>query len=190
MFLMNYMCYVLTEVLDFSSIFALFVCALLCGHYGHSSLSEEAQAFAEQLSEFFSYCAEAFVFGYFGLTAVGYLMDPDIFSLNLILFYEVILIASRFIAVLGLKLLLMTFRLHHSSVKLRHLCVIGLAGCMRGAIAYALILRAVPPVVEQTKQEKMLVSTVLGIVLINCLVFGGLFPVILGLLNVQPEIEE
>lgn len=53
-----------------------------------------------------------------------------------------------------------------------------MAGCMRGTIAYALILRAVPPEDDQSHVDRIMVTTVLGIVLVNCLVFGGMFPVV------------
>ena len=35
-----------------------------------------------------------------------------------------------------------------------------MAGCMRGTIAYALILRAVPPVDEQSHVDTIMVTTV------------------------------
>merc|ERR1712216_62241 len=104
--LLNYTCYVLAEVCEISSIFALFLCALLCGHYAKHSLSEEARAFSSELSEFIAYVAEAFVFGYFGLTAVAYVSEPRYFSLTLIAMYLGCIIAARFLATLLLMLLL------------------------------------------------------------------------------------
>lgn len=56
--------------------------------------------------------------------------------------------------------------------------MVAMAGCMRGTIAYALILRAVPPEDDQSHVDRIMVTTVLGIVLVNCLVFGGMFPVV------------
>ncbi|CAK0888088.1 unnamed protein product [Prorocentrum cordatum] len=185
MLLLNYICYVLTEMCEFSSIFALFVCSLLCGHYAQTSLSEEAQEFADQISEFLAYCAEAFVFGYFGMTAVGYLMEPSQFSPTLILFYSLLIVLSRALTVLTISVLLRVVRIHHLSLRWNHMAVIMMAGCMRGAIAYALILKAVPPAGQQSPQQVVMVSTVLGIVLLNCLVFGGLFPVVMRRLGIQ-----
>lgn len=185
-YLLNYSCYVVTDLCGFSSIFALFICALLCGHYARYSLSEDARVFANEFAETLSYIAEAFVFGYFGLTAVTYLRDPDSFSLPLIVFYVAVVVVVRFVSVAWLALSLRVLRCGQKlALDRKELCVIALAGCMRGTIAFALILRAMPPDQEQTLKETVLISTVLGIVLINCLVFGGLFPLVLRCLGIS-----
>lgn len=185
-YLMNYLCYVLTELFGFSSIFALFLCALLCGHYAKYSLSHEAREFAKEFAETLSYSAEAFVFGYFGLTAVTYLRDPSSFSLPLIFFYVLVVVVVRFVSVAWLAAGLRVLRCGQKlSLDRRELCVIALAGCMRGTIAYALILRAMPDDSLQTPKDTILVTTVLGIVLVNCLVFGGLFPIVLRCLGIS-----
>jgi len=56
---------------------------------------------------------------------------------------------------------------------------------MRGTIAFALILRSVPPDGMRHQAETVMVTTVLGIVLTNCLVFGGAFPLALRLLGLH-----
>jgi len=189
--MLNYACYVIAEIIDISSIFALFVCALLCSHYAQHALSHEAQSFVCEVAEFISYMAEAFVFGYFGLTAVAYLSDPSSFSIKLILFYSACIILARATAV---TLLVASLRLLRCGEVLaltrKEWCLVAFAGCMRGTIAYALILRAMPPHQNQTPIETVLISTVLGIVLINCLVFGGLFPVVLGLLGIRAQTQD
>ena len=42
----------------------------------------------------------------------------------------------------------------------KELCMVCMAGCMRGTIAYALILRAVPPEDEQSHVDRIMVTTV------------------------------
>ena len=44
----------------------------------------------------------------------------------------------------------------------KELCMVCMAGCMRGTIAYALILRAVPPEDEQSHVDRIMVTTVWG----------------------------
>ena len=180
----NYACYIVAEILDFSSIFSLFVCALLCGHYAKHSLSADARHLSTEMAEFFSYMAEAFVFGYFGLTAVPFLEKPSSFSPMLIVGYSLCIVAARFGAVLLLTLILRLLRCgQRHAIQPRELCVVSLAGCMRGTIAFALIHRAVPPDGLRHRTETVMVTTVLGIVLMNCLVFGGAFPLALRLLG-------
>jgi hypothetical protein len=65
--------------------------------------------------------------------------------------------------------------------------LIAFSGCMRGVIAYALILHALPDQDRQSAAQTIMVSTVLGIVLLNCLVFGGLFPCVLSALKIGPQ---
>ncbi|CAJ1389990.1 unnamed protein product [Effrenium voratum] len=186
----NYACYILTEVCEFSSIFALFVSSVLSGHYASYGMSEEAQAFASELAELMAYMAESVVFGYFGLTAVAYTSTEKHsgFQVRLIMYYIVCIVGARLVSVV---LLACTMRLlkcgRRLSLSPKELCIVAMAGCMRGTIAYALILRAVPPEDDQTHLDRVMVTTVLGIVLVNCLVFGGLFPVVMRLLNMRPR---
>eukprot|EP00434_Breviolum_minutum_P009741 symbB.v1.2.008573.t2/scaffold511.1/size325556/20 len=142
----NYACYILTEVCEFSSIFALFE------------------------------------------HAVG-------FQFRLIFYYIVCIVGARVVSIsllaLAMKLLKCGERLALSG---KELCMVCMAGCMRGTIAYALILRAVPPVDEQSHVDTIMVTTVfpggrLGIVLVNCLLFGALFPLAMKFLKLEPRPE-
>lgn len=187
--LLNYSCYIVAELYDLSAVCALFVCALLSGHYTQASLSEEAQHLAKELAEFMSYGSEAFVFGYFGLTAVAY-MSQDSFSPALIAYYTAAVVMARCLAFVLLTAWLKSMHWGSSlALQPRDVCVVALAGCMRGTIAFALILRCMPPEMAQTRVEKLMVSTVLGVVLVNCLVFGALFPVALRVLRVRPLVQ-
>jgi len=180
---LNYVCYVVTEMVEMSSIFALFVCALCCGHYARYSLSPQARHFVHELAEFLAYLAEAVVFGYFGLTAVRYLHD---FCWKLIFSYLACIFLGRLLAVLFMVLLGNVLkRFKGLSLSWRELVVVWLSGCIRGTIAYALILKAVPMDEDQTPEDRVMVTTVLGIVLLNCLLVGGLFPLMMRLLGLQ-----
>lgn len=186
----NYACYILTEVCEFSSIFALFVSSVLSGHYAMHGMSLEAQSFASELAELMAYTAESIVFGYFGLTAVAYTSQANSvgFEFRLIFYYIVCIVCAR---VVSISLLALAMRLLKCGQQLalsrKELCMVCMAGCMRGTIAYALILRAVPPEDEQSHVDRIMVTTVLGIVSVNCLVFGGLFPVVMRFLQLEPR---
>jgi len=186
----NYACYILTELCEFSSIFALFVCSVLSGHYAQHGLSPEAQEFTSELAELMAYMAESVVFGYFGLTAVAYTSEgSDVgFQFHLIVYYIVCIVGARIISVAMLAMVMKLIKCGRAlSLNAKELCMVGMAGCMRGTIAYALILRAVPPEDEQSHVDRLMVTTVLGIVLVNCLFFGTLFPVVMRLLRLQPR---
>ena len=186
----NYACYILTEICELSSIFALFVCSVLSGHYAQHGLSREAQMFTSELAELMAYMAESVVFGYFGLTAVAYTSEgADVgFQFHLIFYYIICIVGARTISILVLAVAMRLIKGGRPlSLNAKELCMVGMAGCMRGTIAYALILRAVPPEDEQSHVDRLMVTTVLGIVLVNCLVFGTLFPVVMRLLRLQPR---
>lgn len=185
--LCNYVCYVLAESIDFSAICALFVCAVISGHYALHSMDEKAQSFAHDFAEAISYLAEAFVFGYFGLTSVYYIFEGK-FSARLIFFYIVSLVLCRGVMVLTMALLMKAAtRCRPLALSVAELVVITFAGTMRGTIAFALVLRETPPLGQRSHQESLVVSTVLGIVLVNCVLFGGFFPWLLCCLGVGTE---
>lgn len=58
----------------------------------------------------------------------------------------------------------------------KELVVVALGGMMRGSIAFALILKNVPPAAYRTASDTLLVSTGLGLVIANTLVFSLLTP--------------
>lgn len=106
--------------------------------------------------------------------------------MSLIAFYSACIILARFTAVGLLALALRLLRCGHDlSLEAREVWVIGFAGCMRGTIAYALILRSMPAQQVQKPQDTLLITTVLGIVLVNCAIFGGLFPMVLWLSGIN-----
>jgi NhaP-type Na+/H+ or K+/H+ antiporter len=189
MFLMNFLCYVVSELLGLSSIFALFFCALLCGHYAAESMGHDAKHITAEVTELMAYLAEAFVFGYFGLTSIRYLWT-GFYSMSFILYCIGSIFVSRIVAVAVVLLTLRVIRCGHSlALSLNEFGIIGFAGCMRGTIAYALILKSVPHEAEESMlddNQRIMLSTVQGVVLINCLFFGGLFPLILCLFRVKP----
>lgn len=151
---------------------------------------ETLQSSKGELAELMAYMAESVVFGYFGLTAVAYTsQETDVgFQFHLIVYYIVCIVGARMISVTILAMVMKLIKCGRAlSLNAKELCMVGMAGCMRGTIAYALILRAVPPEDEQSHVDRLMVTTVLGIVLVNCLFFGTLFPVVMRLLRLQPR---
>eukprot|EP00928_Gymnodinium_smaydae_P000562 TRINITY_DN10212_c0_g1_i4.p1 TRINITY_DN10212_c0_g1~~TRINITY_DN10212_c0_g1_i4.p1 ORF type:complete len:623 (-),score=107.14 TRINITY_DN10212_c0_g1_i4:84-1952(-) len=143
--LCNYACYIGAELLDLSAVCALFVCALLSSNYAQYSMSREALALTSELAEFMSYASEAFVFGYFGLTAVAYISGRGSFSTTLIAYYSVAVIAARCLAfaILTGVLRLLSWR-RRWSLRLREVCVITMAGVGRGVGQLPPLRRFVP----------------------------------------------
>ena len=55
--------------------------------------------------------------------------------------------------------------------------VVGLGGALRGVVAYALVLQAVPEdLSSQSLQDQLLVTTVLSVVLCHTVLGGAVFP--------------
>mmetsp|Transcript_39453 Transcript_39453/g.108681 ORF Transcript_39453/g.108681 Transcript_39453/m.108681 type:complete len:702 (+) Transcript_39453:52-2157(+) len=186
--LLNYLCYVFSDMVAISAVFALFVSAVVSGHYASHWLDDKTRGFTQEVAEILSYCAEAFVFGYFGLTAVHHLCKGS-FCVNVILIYLSSVFIARFATIALITLVLWLLRCCHDlSLTVRELMVVSLAGCMRGTIAYALIVRALPATLNAV-QETM-VSTILFIVLANAIFTGGLFPLVLKVLGITARAAE
>ena len=59
--------------------------------------------------------------------------------------------------------------------------MVGLGGALRGLVAYALVLQAVPDnVVQQKPNDQLLVTTVLTVVLCHTVLGGAVFPLVLS----------
>jgi len=178
----NYTCYIATELCEFSSIFALFVSALVSGHYSIYALKQRGRDFAREFAEVLAFSAEAFVYGYFGLTSVRFLHDTTKQSASLVCFYVVAIMLARVFSLSMVMLFLRSATCWHPlKLSLPELGIVAVAGSMRGTIAFALILHAAGPEELQTDVETIMVSTVLFVVLIDTLVLGPLFPVLLRL---------
>jgi len=65
---------------------------------------------------------------------------------------------------------------------IREHCLVAYTGCMRGALACALVLRLLPPSGYQTPREATLITTVVGVVLTTTLVLGSALPLVLRVL--------
>ena len=79
-----YSVYVGTEAfLSTSSIFTIFVCALVCNHYTARTLTKEAHSYLAVTLELISYSCEAFSSIYIGMTSVRYWLE-DLKSIPLI----------------------------------------------------------------------------------------------------------
>lgn len=85
-----------------------------------------------------SYGAEAFIFGYLGLTFFAH-FNFD-WSLQLIVAEIIIVTSGRFMGTIGLFKLIDLFG-YNSGVSFRELLFVSYAGMIRGAVAFALVLR-------------------------------------------------
>merc|ERR550537_675028 len=68
--------------------------------------------------------------------------------------------------------------LQGSTMNHRDLMLTSFGGITRGSIAYALILRNVPPPSFRTVADEQLVSTALGIVILNATLMSAIFPMV------------
>lgn len=181
--LLNYLCYVFAEVCGVSSILALFVSAAISG-YNAKSLPKEIHAVANRISEMVGVLANSLVYGYFGLTVWSSItMARLLETWWIILFLLVALIILRGVIVFVLSIV-DNMPLHHfgfaSKLSLKDFTLVTLGGSQRGLIAYALTLRNIPPPSYRTPLDGLVVSTTLGLVVLNAVLFGMGIPLLVS----------
>jgi len=164
--------------LEMSGIIALLVCAIIQGHYTWYNLSPQGKSTTSVTVAFLGATMEAAVYSYIGIAL--YSSIPTYWSWNFILIMFGIIVVFRIIGVLGT---FYTARLccRKKTIKFRELLFITYGGMIRGAIAFALVLKIEVVEVCPPKNPKgcytqdnydLVVSTTLLIVMITTLLFG------------------
>jgi hypothetical protein len=160
-----------------SGIISLLSFAIIQAHYSWYNLSPQGKATTSVTYEFLGKTAEATVYSYVGISL--YTSIPGYWSFALIMWQLIIIVVGRVIAVIGTFYL---FRLcfRKKTINFRELMFITYGGMIRGAIAFALVLK-IPftcsaPVAEveciPNDLYEMARSTTLVIVMATTLFFG------------------
>ena len=179
--LLGYCAYPTAEALHCSGILALFVCAVLMGHYHVHSLSPRARAAVELTLRSLAHLTETFVFMYMGLDlvaqrgAVDDLFDEDLgavgedaaSSTRLFVAFAVLVVPlARFVVVPPLVLVANLFRGRKRGLSLNETVFLVFAG-LRGAIAYALARSSA------SAHQRTIVAATTAVVLFTTFVLGG-----------------
>ncbi len=124
--------------LEMSGIIALLVCAIIHGHYTWYNLSPQGKSTTSVTVAFLGATMEAAVYSYIGIAL--YSAIPTYWSWNFIIIMFFIIVIFRIIGVLGT---FYTARLccRKKTIKFRELLFITYGGMIRGAIAFALVLK-------------------------------------------------
>lgn len=190
MLLVNYACYVVAETCDFSAILALFVSSAITGSAVQQEVSPGARRAVDHVSAMMSVSADSLVYAMFGMCLFSVIADEiSVFaivmnSLLLIVFYSCAVVLTRLILVFGIGNVVRTAsRMFNRDYTLTMLSwkeqvLVALGGMMRGSIAFALVLKNVPPAAYRTYSDTVLVSTGLGLVIVNTTCFSILIPMI------------
>jgi len=88
---------------------------------------------------------------------------------------------ARFIGTVGLMGFLRIFG-HKPKVNFKQLLFICYAGLIRGAIAFGLVLKLDENLVPDKNSRNVITTTALTLVISTTIVFGGLMPIVQGIL--------
>lgn len=163
--------------IQMSGIISLLVCGIVQSQYTYYNLSPQGKQCSLLTSSFLGTAAEAGVYSYIGIAL--YSLIETWWSFEFIAAVFVIIVGGRIIAVFSTFYF---FRLcfKKKTINFRELCFITYAGMIRGAIAFALVLK-IP--VEGTPEchgtgclskvnYDLLVTTTLILVMLTTLIFG------------------
>ena len=165
--------------LEMSGIIALLTCGILCAHYTYYNMSPQGRQTATLSFTFIGELAEAAVYSYVGLSL--YSTIPTWWSWSFVFIQLAIIFGGR---IFGVITTFYTFRLccKKKTIKFNELLFITYAGMIRGAIAFALVLKIK---YYKTPEDKVLcedcyspenydlaVSTTLMLVMLTTLIFG------------------
>jgi NhaP-type Na+/H+ or K+/H+ antiporter len=158
-----------------SGIIALLTFAIIQAHYTWYNLSPQGKSTTSVTYEFLGKSAEALVYSYVGVSV--YTSIPGWWSWDLIIGETLIIIIGRIIGVIATFYL---FRLcfKKKTINFKELLFITWGGMIRGAIAFALVLK-IPWTCPSTEPEcleqdlyDVARSTTLVIVIATTLIFG------------------
>jgi NhaP-type Na+/H+ or K+/H+ antiporter len=111
---------------------------------------------------------------YLGVSTIYY-FTTEVISFTFIALELLICIISRMVAIFGLSLLFKLYYKQKWTVSVNELCIVSIAGTIRGSVAFALILSIESN--EHTKdQVSVIKSTTLIMVCLTTIVLGGLMP--------------
>lgn len=171
-----------------SGIISLLTCGIVQSHYTYYNLSPQGKIISTSTITFIAIAAEAGVYSYIGLSL--YSNIASWWSFEFIIYETFIVIGGRYGAIyLCFALFNLCFK--SRSISAKELLFIGWGGMIRGAVAFALVMR-IPYIGAhncnlakadtecfETSDYEMIVTTTISLVIFTTLVFGT-FMALLG----------
>lgn len=166
-----------------SGIISILVCGIVQSHYTYYNLSEQGKITSTLTVKFLGHAAEAGVYSYIAMAL--YSNIPGWWSFEFIFYETILIIVGR---VFGIFATFYAFRYCFKSRTLndKELLFISWGGVIRGAIAFALVLKIPTAGTDSCtmseelcfskKNYELMVSTTLVIVYITTLIFGTFMP--------------
>jgi NhaP-type Na+/H+ or K+/H+ antiporter len=198
----SYMSYFMADFttiagIKMSGIISLLTCGIVQSHYLYYNLSPQGKIISTSTVAFISHAAEAGVYSYIGLSLYSNL--PGWWSFDFIIAQTVIVIVGRYSAIF-ICFFLFNRCFKSRTINPKELFFIGWGGMIRGAVAFALVMRipyeghhsCINDGVDDcfTKQNyEMIVTTTLVLVIFTT-VFFGTFMSMLGRIIVPPKKED
>ena len=163
--------------LEMSGIISLLTCSIISAHYTYYNISPQGRMASTLSFSFMGEMAESAVYAYVGIAL--YSTIPTWWSWSFIFLQLAIIFGGRIIGVLGT---FYTCRLccKKKTIKFNELIFITYAGMIRGAIAFALVLKiqydgeghVKSPSCYSKENYDLVVSTTLMLVMFTTLIFG------------------
>lgn len=183
LFCFAYCAYVISEIMHASGIISLLTSGIVMAHYTFYNLSAPGKTATFFVFEFLGYAAEAFVFGYVGLSFFSYF--PLRWSPHLIVVELIVILLGRAFGVFFTMKGLECCCGYTSNLSNKELLFCWYAGLIRGAIAFGLVLR----IGGEYANRDIIVTTSLALVVITTVVFGSTVGLISNCLF-KDEVEE
>jgi len=180
-FVFAYLSYMVSEILGFSGIMALFCCGFTMNHYTYYNLSEESRSGSVLAIQTLSNASEALLFIYLGFSLIS--TSSNNYSFSFLLILMIITLIARFFSV-AIPMIILYFMRYR--VNFKTLIFVWYGGLIKGAIAYALTFRVDR---NLSKQAYLIRQNTLMIVLISTLLFGSLMALFARLLGIAVQKE-
>jgi len=142
-FAMAMLCYYSTSSMfiagaEMSGIIALLTCAIFDGHYTWHNLSQQGKTTTPVTAAFIGAMMEAAIYSYIGIGL--YSLIPTWWSWNFILYETLTIVVGRIVGVIC-TFYSFTLCCRKRTIAFNELCFVAYGGMIRGAIAFALVLK-------------------------------------------------
>jgi acyl-phosphate glycerol 3-phosphate acyltransferase len=169
--LFAFMCYTLCDWIHLSPIISLLSCGIFMSHYTFYNLCYQSREESTSISRILEILASAFAFSFLGLTTVYF--TTQALSIGFVIFELFATIIGRFCAVFVQLWIFKLFCIDDFKLKTSKKIVLTLTGTIKGAVSFALALSIHS---SNEKNREVLISSMIIIVLITTVVFGGIMP--------------
>lgn len=160
--------YYVGDLIKLSGIISLLACGIIQAHYTWYNLSPQGKTSSTVTVAFLGNAMEAAVYSYVGIGL--YSLIPAIWCWNFVFVELAIIIVGRVFSVIGV-FYLFSLCFKAKTIAFNELLFITYAGMIRGAIAFALVLKIDASTFGEDEKTVMVTST-LAIVMITTLLFG------------------